>query len=78
MKNKFLLSFLLLIGCFFSFSCQDTDNASGLVSDAKLVESTPADGATNVSTKVSKITLTFNKAVSIVSNWDSFTLEPET
>ena len=48
------------------------------VSSVKLVESIPADGATDVDPNIDEITLTFDKAVSVICDWNEFTLEPKT
>ncbi len=77
MKCKFLfLSLILLLGSL--CGCTDSENEAGGVSSAKVIESDPADGATEVDPELSTITFTFDKAVSLASNWDKFTLEPAT
>ena len=76
MKNKFLY-LILLAGCFLCLSCSDDESGGGTASSAKLVDSNPSDGATDVNPDISSITLTFDKAVSVISDWSMFTLEPE-
>lgn len=79
MRNKNLyLNFLLLYLCLLCFSCSETENGIDSVSSVKLVESNPVNGATDVNPNISAITLTFDKAVSILSGGDKITLEPET
>lgn len=78
MRSDFLyLNHILLAVCFLCFSCSEQEDGAGSVSSAKLVESNPANGATDISPDISSITLTFDKAISVVSK-DMFKLEPQT
>ena len=79
MRNKNLyLNFVLLYLSLLCFSCSETEKGIDSVSSVKLVESNPVNGATDVNPNISAITLTFDKAVSILSGGNKITLEPET
>ena len=79
MRNKNLyLNFFLLYLSLLCFSCSETEKGIDSVSSVKLVESNPVNGATDVNPNISAITLTFDKAVSILSGGNKITLEPET
>lgn len=64
------------MGSLLCFSCSESESGTGSVSSAKLVDSNPVNEAINVSPNISAITLTFDRAVSIFTDWDKFTLEP--
>ncbi|WP_289090558.1 cellulase family glycosylhydrolase [uncultured Bacteroides sp.] len=79
MKNKFLyLGLILLVESLLCISCSEPEEMKVPVSSVKLVESIPADGATDVDPNIDEITLTFDKAVSVICDWNEFTLEPKT
>ena len=79
MRNKNLyLNLVLLYLSLLCFSCSETEKGIDSVSSVKLVESNPVNGATDVNPNISAITLTFDKAVSILSGGNKITLEPET
>lgn len=78
MKHKLLhLSSIFFVLSLLFVSCSKED--ATVVKYAALVESNPANGATDVSTDIATLSLTFDKAVYIATaNLDKLVLEPET